>query len=68
MTIANQIKAFHTTQDGADIDVPNLMNECEVKSITIDQGLDSESTTYTFADDSCIVVSGPFVSAYGCAQ
>lgn len=68
MTIANQIKAFHTNQATADIDMPNLMSECEEKSITTDQDWDAESTTYTFADDSCIVVSGAHVSAYGCAQ
>lgn len=70
MTIANQIKAFYTTQTerGDKVDVSALTNECEEKAVTVDQDWDNESTTYVFADDSCIVCCGSEVSAYGCAQ
>ena len=66
MTTAAQIKAFHQDSIGQ-VQVDPLVAECEQMAVTIDQDWDAESTTYIFADGSCIVCCGPEVSAYGCA-
>lgn len=70
MTIAAQVKSFHVEldQNNGSESVKNwddFTAECEEKAIETDQDWDAESTTYTFADGSCIVSSSGHVSAYG---
>lgn len=67
MTIANQILAFYTktTEFGDDVNVPDLMGECEQKAVNKNQDWDNESTTYEFADGSVIVVCNNEARHYG---
>ena len=61
MSIAETIKAAFNNSNNWD----QLLADCErYASNDIDQDWDNESTQYNFVDNSCIVVSGPFVSAY----
>jgi hypothetical protein len=64
MTIAAQIKSFHVENETVK-NYDDFTAECEEKAIETEQDMDLESTTYTFADGSCIVWSGSNVSAYG---
>jgi hypothetical protein len=66
MNRAQQIKAFHQDYLGR-VRIESLVSECEQEAVTTDQDWDAESTTYIFADGSCIVCCGPEVSAYGSA-
>lgn len=65
MTIAAQIKSFNTENEIVE-NWAEFTAECEQKAVETDQDWDAESTTYTFADGSCIVVSNDQVRAYGC--
>jgi len=64
MTIAAQIKSFHVENETVK-DWDALTTELDDKAVETEQDWDLESTTYTFADGSCIVSSCGNVSAYG---
>ena len=61
MTIAQQIKSFH---DG----YLDAVAEAEQQAVDVEQDFDAETTTFIFADGSCLVWSGSNLSAYGCAR
>jgi hypothetical protein len=67
MTIADQIKQFHVEskvyefENDTSYSIKNwndFVQECEEKSVNIDQDWDAESTTYEFADGSTLVWCG----------
>lgn len=64
MTIAAQIKSFHMENETVK-NWDDFSAELDQKAVDTDQDWDLETTTYTFADGSCIVLSGSEVRAYG---
>ena len=64
MTIAAQVKSFHVENETVK-NWDEFNAELEQKAVDTEQDWDAESTTYTFVDGSCIVVSCSEVRAYG---
>lgn len=64
MTIAEQLKAFHTKND-CRIDYSTLVDDAEQISVLITQDWENETTEYDFIDGSVIVINGPSVWVYG---
>lgn len=53
MNIAEQVKYASQKNDIFDFKV--LTEQSELRAVDIEQDWDAESTTYTFADNSCLV-------------
>jgi len=64
MNIAQQVKSA-ATEANESIDFKALVEQAELRAVDTEQDFDAESTTYTFADGSCLVWCGEFVSVYG---
>jgi hypothetical protein len=59
MNTAEQIKYFYKG------DVTALTAECELKSVSVSQDWELESTTYVFPDNSVLVIHNSDVDTYG---
>lgn len=68
MSIAEQIKDYHTARPSEDGYYDAMTIECEEKAVEIDQDWDNETTTYTFADGSAMVQTTEEFFAYGSAD
>jgi hypothetical protein len=65
MTIAEQIKNSHVENETVK-NYEAFYAELKEKTVEADKNWCNISTTYTFADGSCIIISGPDVRAYDC--
>ncbi len=62
MNKAEMIVSFHKDNTNA------MMNEADDIAIDIDQDVENESTKWTFADDSILVISGCEINTYAYAD
>lgn len=59
MNTAEQIKSFYQNDTNA------IIEESELKSISVDQDCDLKTTTFVFPDNSVLVVNNSDVYTYG---